>query len=223
LQSLVAGRAVVQVVAGADHQSTVQVARAVAALVRVKPRVQHLVDDPQAVFRDVLQVGNEQRAAARPVEQAFFLGLLRVASEQVAPGIVRRQFAVIHADQATLAAALLMHVARQVFTPAAFFTGDQNGQVVLGGLLGLAPQHLHHGAVADRLAAHRGRGRRRFAFPAAAVDGLADDGKQPGQGNRLLHEIVGTQAGRLDRGLQVAVPGHDDHRAVRHTPRRPFA
>ena len=62
-----------------------------------------------------------------------------------------------------------------------------------------------------------------LAVPAAGIERALDRAQQLGERQRLLDEVEGAEARRLDRGLDRAVAGHHDHRTAIGGAGRPLA
>jgi hypothetical protein len=108
-----------------------------------------------------------------------------------------------------------MQEAGEGLATAAGLAGDQHPGVVLGDALDLLAQPLHGRRAAGGFV-HQRRAPTQadvLALELVRLQRALDGQQQLGHGQRLFQEVVGAEAGRLDRGLDVAVAGHHDHRA----------
>lgn len=108
---------------------------------------------------------------------------------------------------------------------AAGFTLEQYAGVVGGDLEHLLAQPLQGVTASDRFRHHRQLLLEvdHLAGELVGLQGALDHQQQPGQRDGLFDEVVGAQAGGLDRGLDRTVAGDDDDRAGQFAAFGPFA
>ena len=100
---------------------------------------QYLVDDLHGIFRQVLQIRNVQAAVTGLIENPLATRLRLDASKQKCPESFRFEIAMIDHHEIAVLFAARVNEACQIFTPTAGLSEDQDGGVVLGGLLSFLP------------------------------------------------------------------------------------
>ena len=116
-----------------------------------------------------------------------------------------------------------MHVAGEGLASGAGLADQHHRGVVARDLLHLLAQLLHQAALADRRDQRRDQRALRLAPALARLQRALRGAQELGDRQRLLDEIEGAEAGRLDRGLDRAVPGQHDDRAAQRVLLVPLA
>ena len=189
------------------------------------PGLEH--PDQQALHArgQILDLVNEERAVAGFLQHPGDLGAVALLAPEQACLRVRLAQAARHQghERCAGARALLVQVAREGFAPGAGLADQQHRRGIARDLLQLGAQLLHDAALADRDGERCAEELAGLAVAAAGIERALHGAQQLGQRQRLLHEIEGAQARRLDRGLDRAVTGHHDHRAAVGGAGRPLA
>ena len=187
-------------------------------------RLEHAVQQPLHARGQILDLVNEERAAASLLEQALLADARRLAAEQAALRIRLAQCARDQRDERLgRVRAVLVHVARKGFASRARLADEQQRRGVGRYLLQLGAQLLHQAALADRRGECSAEQFPRLAVAPAGIERALHGAQQLGERQRLLDEVEGPEARGLDRRLDGAVPGHHDDRAAVGDARGPFA
>ena len=147
----------------------------------------------------------------------------RVRTAALSASASRRLLAISVHERRGGARAALVQVARERLAARAGLADQQHRRGVGGDLLQLGAQLLHDPALADRHQQRRAEQLARLAVAPAGIERALHRAQQLRERQRLLDEIEGAEARRLDRGLDRAVTGHHHHRAAVGGAGRPLA
>ena len=172
--------------------------------------------------RDVFQ---EQRSAVRLLERAERDVAVALRAEQLRVRILACESRdTDRHERPRRTRAQLVQIARNDFLAAARFAGDEHGGLVLRDPRGVVTKLLNRSTRSERIVERRDASSEAdvLALEIRRLERTLHRDEQLRYRQRLLDEIVGAEARRLDSGFHRSVSGHHDHGYVDVSVRRPL-